>query len=318
MVGPPQRGVAAGRIGRHAVFGKAAPDIIGLALEHRIDAPAQIADHRPAIAFERGDHFHLAGAAGEDARQVLHAAGREGEAILGRGQAGGIGDRRHFDPRFRAIEEAVEHLRVHAADPRLLLAQPIMAPDRRRRAGVVFRQVFGALAGGDHGEALGAQRVDDLADQRRLVAIGHGIDHARRLGARRQQRPGQHIGLHIHHDDMLAMADRRQRVADAGGRMAGAFDDHLDAGVGDQRCRIFGQERAAAGQRGIEAGRAILRRWPADPRQPVPRPRQGEVGDARHLQPGHALGAGEEHGAEFAGANQADGDGAALGGAGAQ
>ena len=70
-----------------------------------------------------------------------------------------------------------------------------MAPYRLRCRGVIGRQVLGALAGGHHLEPGGARPVDHLADQRRLVAIGQGIDDAGRPRARRQKRPGQRVGF---------------------------------------------------------------------------------------------------------------------------
>ena len=93
---------------------------------------------------------------------------------------------------------------------------------------MVFRQVFRALPGGDHAEAAGARPVHQLADQRRLIAIGQRIDHAgpRRLARQRDTR--QHIGLHVDHHDMLALGDRAPRVRDAGGRVAGRLHHHLD------------------------------------------------------------------------------------------
>ena len=193
-----------------------------------------------------------------------------------------------------------------------------MAPDRLRRAGVVGRQVFRALAGGDHGEARGAQGVHHLADQGGLVAIGHGIDHARRACPRRQQRPGENVRLHVHHDDGPALRDGGQRVADAGGGHAGGLDDHLDARIGDERQGVLGQPGAAVAQRGVEARRGAPFGRPADARQRLPRAGDREVGDAGHLQPRRPRRMGEEHGAELAGADQADGDGPTLGGAGAE
>src|SRR6202030_3929903 len=54
------RGVPAARIGDEAVFGKAPADIVARRLERRIDAPAQVAEHRAAVALERRDHLDRA------------------------------------------------------------------------------------------------------------------------------------------------------------------------------------------------------------------------------------------------------------------
>jgi hypothetical protein len=74
-----------------------------------------------------------------------------------------------------------------------------------------------------------------LADQRRLVAPGKAVDDAGVLGLARQQRARDRVCLHIDHDDMLAVRDCAQGMADAGGRNAGGFDDHLEVREGDQR-----------------------------------------------------------------------------------
>ena len=53
VIGPPQRGVAPGGVGRDAVFGEAAADVVGLALEHGVDAPAQVVRDLAAVALAR-------------------------------------------------------------------------------------------------------------------------------------------------------------------------------------------------------------------------------------------------------------------------
>ena len=144
-----------------------------------------------------------------------------------------------------------------------------------------MRLVARALAGGDHLEAAGARPVDVLADQRRLVAPGEAVDDARGLRLARQQRTGERIGLHIDHDDVLAVRDRRERMADAGGRNAGRLDDHLDLGARDQRLGIVRDMGAAGLERVAERRRG--RTHPAC--QPAVlelslRARDVEVGDA--------------------------------------
>jgi len=65
-----------------------------------------------------------------------------------------------------------------------------MAPDAIRRHVVIYRQIFGALAGGNDAKAGGARPVHHLGGQRRLIAIGQRINHARFACFLGQQRAG--------------------------------------------------------------------------------------------------------------------------------
>ena len=91
-----------------------------------------------------------------------------------------------------------------------------------------------------------------LANERRLVAPSEAVDHARALGLAREQRAGKRIGLDIDHHDVLAVPDRSERVAYAGGRNAGRLDDDFDLGAGDQRLRILRHVRGAARARVLQ------------------------------------------------------------------
>ena len=177
-------------------------------------------------------------------RQVVDAAGRKQQAVRGHVEAGGIGDRRHLDRRFGAVEKRVEHLRVHAGRLRFACGQPVMLPDAVRRHVVIGRQIFGALAGGDDAKTGRARPVDDLGGQRRLVAIGQRIDHARLARFFREQRPRQHVGLDIDHHDVLAGCDRRARMPDADGGIAGRLHHHVDRAAGDGARAIGGESRS--------------------------------------------------------------------------
>ena len=100
---------------------------------------------------------------------------------------------------------------------------------------VIVRLVAGALARRNHLETAGARPIDVLADQRRLVAPGEAVNDARCLRLAGEQRTRQRIGLDVHHDDVLAVLDRFQRVHDPGLGNTGRLDDHLDAGMRDHR-----------------------------------------------------------------------------------
>ena len=175
-------------------------------------------------------------------RDLIHRSRRVLQALGRRRQAGGVAHRGGLDRRLRAVEERVEHLRVEAADLRLLRRQAVVAPHRLRRRLREMRQPLVAAARRHHREAGGARPVHQIADQRRLVAVGEAVDHAgfRRLA--RQQRAAERIGLHRHHDDVLAVAERRQRVLHRRRRIAGGLDDDVDRRVRDQLLPIVGQD----------------------------------------------------------------------------
>ena len=176
-----------------------------------------------------------------------------------------------------------------------------MRPDRLGRRGVIARQVLGALAGSDDLEAAGARPVDHLADQGRLVAVSHGIDHAGLPAALGQERPRQHVGLDVDHDDVLAVLGGGQGVGDARGRVAGGVDHDVDLSVkpraGNQRQAVL-QELRALDQ--------LCR--PADGAAGALGALRREVGDGGDLDAPHLGRLGQEHGAELAGADQPDAD----------
>ena len=165
---------------------------------------------------------------------------------------------------------------------RLLRGQAVVLPDAVGGHGVIGGQVLGALAGGDDLEAAGARPVDLLGDQRRLVAIGHRIDDAPLARLPGEQRPGQHVGLDIDHDDRRAGLDRGERMGDAGGRIAGRLDHDVDGAriarvlaVGDEararRCgprpsRRCGRRCGPARGRGRRSPRPRAREWSAPAR----------------------------------------------------
>ena len=208
--------------------------------QHHIDPPAQVAKRRPSVPLQRRHHFDHTGffqhaaplARAHHVGQIVDAAGRKLQAIGGHVEAGGVGDRRHLDGGFGAVEKRVEHLRIHAGGLRLGGAETIMVPDPGRRHVVIGRQIFGALARGDDTESDRARPVHHFRGQGRLIAIGERIHHPGAAGLVGQQRSGQHVGLDIDHDDVLAGSDRRAGMADSHGRIAGGFHDHFDVAAG--------------------------------------------------------------------------------------
>jgi hypothetical protein len=143
-----------------------------------------------------------------------------------------------------------------------------------------MRQPFVAAPRRRDREARGARPVDQLADQRRLIAIGEAVDHARLGRALGEQGSAEGVGLDRHHDHALAVLEGFQRMLDGCDRIAGRFDDHVDLGMGDQGLPVVGQEGVAVLARlGERAGGCHLG-LPAKPRQVLARPGRREVGDA--------------------------------------
>ena len=169
-----------------------------------------------------------------------------------------------------------------------------MGPDVVGRAVVIGTQIFRALARRLHAKAGGARPIDHLGHQCRLVAIGHGIDDACRPRPFRQSRPGEHVGLDIHHHDMLAVLDRGQRMGDAGRRRAGRVDHHIDLIGGGQPAPVF-----------EKGGRRDAFFLPADRAAGSPGALGRQIGDSGDFEAGRGGHLGQEHGAELAGSDQA-------------
>ncbi len=180
-----------------------------------------------------------------------------------------------------------------------------MLPDAVGRHVVIGRQIFCPFAGRDHAKTGGARPVDHLGGQRRLVAIGERIDHARLPCFLGEQRARQHVGLDIDHHDMLARRDRSARVLDADGRIAGRFNDDIHRAARNGACAVIGEDGG---------------------RDPLGAPAHGAAGFARtvaididddgHLQPRRVRHLRQKHRAELAGTDQRDTDRLAGGRAG--
>ena len=183
MKGPPQGRIFSLGIGNQPVIGKALFDVIAGGLEGHVDAPAQVVFQILAVPGAAGDHLDLpfmvqyaaVGFGDQGGGQFFHRAGGEGQTGGCRGQAGGVGDHGHLDPRLGSVEEGIEHLRVEAAFLSPFGSQSIVVPNGFRRRSVEFGHIERPLAGRDDLESRGPGPIDLLADQGRLVAIGKGI-----------------------------------------------------------------------------------------------------------------------------------------------
>src|SRR4249920_2014615 len=106
-----------------------------------------------------------------------------------------------------------------------------------------MRLVARALARADDLEAGSARPIDLLADQCRLIAPRERINNAGGFGAARKQGASDRIGLDVDHDDVLAVGDRLERMANAGTGHAGCLDDDFDLWIGDERFGVVSDER---------------------------------------------------------------------------
>jgi hypothetical protein len=97
---------------------------------------------------------------------------RKMQAVRLRHEAGGVAHRGHLDAGLGAIDKAVEHFRVDrlAVGNIQVLVEDV--PDVVGIGFVIVRLIARALAGANHLEAGGADRIDLFANQRRLIAPG--------------------------------------------------------------------------------------------------------------------------------------------------
>jgi hypothetical protein len=161
MVGLVHRRIAPGGIGWQSVLFEARRGVVVFRFEHDIDAPAQVTFHRLPIAPKRRDDLDhpVAGqraaksSRAQDASKIVGAARRKAQAVMRHAEATGIGNRRHLDRRLGAVEEGVEHLRVHAGVLRLCEGETVVLPNAVRRDRVIGWQIFGALARRCHRKA---------------------------------------------------------------------------------------------------------------------------------------------------------------------
>src|SRR5688500_4921565 len=313
-------------VGREPVLGEAALHVLAVRGEGDVDAPAQVARDRTAVAGKAGHNLYLAAvveaaavaARLEHAREIVCAARREGETVRSRREPGRVGDRRHLDRGLGAVEEGIEHPRVEVAALDLLRGKPVVAPHGVRRRVVVGGQVLGPLAGGRDLEARGARPVHQLADQRGLVAVRQRVDDTGFARAPGEQRTREAVRLHVHHHDVLAVRAAGERVPDAGGRAAGRVDDDLDGIGGDGAQGVVGQESRAAPPRVVQRARRVAPRRPAGAGEARAGALRVEIGDRDDVDPWRAEDLREEHGTELAGADEQDAQRLALGRAGRQ
>src|SRR5215831_7661636 len=113
-----------------------------------------------------------------DARNVVDRCRWVGEAVRRRDEAGRVAYRAAFDRRLGSVEERVEHLRIESTELRLLRRQPVVSPYSVGRGLGEVRQPLVAAARGHHAETCRARPVDEIADERGLVAVSEAVNDA--------------------------------------------------------------------------------------------------------------------------------------------
>ena len=184
------------------------------------------------------------GARAHERRNLIHRSWRIGEPFGGGCKAGGVAHGGRLDRGLRAVEERIEHFRIQAADLRLLGRKPVVAPHRLGRGLREVRQPFVPASGGHDRKARGACPVDQIADQRRLVAIGEAVDDAGLPRLAREQRSAERIRLDGHHHHVLAVLERRERVLDGGDWIPGRLDHDVDLGICKELAPVLRDRRA--------------------------------------------------------------------------
>ena len=218
---------------------------------------------------------------------------------------------------LRAVEEAVEHLRVQAAALGLLGRQAVVAPDRLGRRLAEVRQPLVAAPGRDHREAAGARPVDQVADQRRLVAEGEPVDDAG-LGcaSARSSGPQKASASTVTLTTCLPCANAARQWSTAAIGCPVHSTTMSIAGCATSACQSSPTCVVAVLQRAASSDAADVRSAFQPTRARLRRAAAGdEVGDADEMDARRARHLREVHRAELAGADQADADRLAVGGA---
>ena len=97
-----------------------------------------------------------------------------------------------------------------------------------------------------------ARPIDELAYQRRLVAVGQAIDHAVARGLAGEQRAAKRVGFHGDVDHVLAVRESFQAMLHRGDRIARTFDDDVDAWMADKRLPVVANVRASLSERIVQ------------------------------------------------------------------
>ncbi len=217
---------------------------------------------------------------GRQLRQLVTGGTREAETVVLGHEPRRVADGGHLDCRFRPVDEGREHTRVGACG-----SGSVALPHRVGGGQLEARFVARPLAGADDLEPAHPRPLDELADERRLVAIGERVHEARLARAPGKRRADEHVGLHGDHHHVLAVLERSERMACACPWRAGRLDDHVAS------------SRAISSAASVPIGA---------PFGSPPSALEIEIGHPRELEPFDMASLGREHRRELAGADHAD------------
>ena len=187
---------------------------------------------------------------GEGLVQGRHRRRRAVHAAVAHLEAGGVGQRRHLDHRLGPVDEAGQHLRVHALGR--------ACGGQRLRGRVRVERVVLALPGADDLEVQVPGEVDQDLGLDRLVAPAHRVDRPGLLGepgqvgarsSRRTRRSGWRCPCPT---ASASTADPGAHVGDAGG---------LDDDVERQAAELVDAARGRRCRRSRSPGSRRPRRW---------------------------------------------------------
>ena len=131
--------------------------------------------------------------------------------------------------------------------------------------------------------------------------------------ALREQRPGERVGLDVHHHHVLAVLAASERVRDSRRGAAGRIDHDLGRRVRDGALGVVGDKCSPVALRLVEGARRAGRRGQPTRGERGARAVRREVRHRENLQSGRAPRLREVHRAELARADQRDAHGPLFG-----
>ena len=167
----------------------------------------------------------------------------------------------------------------------------------------------------DDAEAGGPRPVDEIADERRLIAEGEAVNDARLRGATREQWSAERVGFDRDVDHVLAVVKRGEAMLHGGERVSCTFDDDIDPRMRDERFPVVGDVRGSMRQCRIERCSAVALGDPPDAREVGPGIRRREVRDSDDVHAWRLRHLREIHRPELARPDHADDERPALSGA---
>jgi hypothetical protein len=169
-------------------------------------------------------------------------------------------------------------------------------------------QVFRTLARAHDLETRDSRPIDELGNQRRLIAISERVKDTGLGGSPREKRSGQRVRLDIDHHQVPLTLTAGKSVLDSRRGTARRLHDHLEAVRGDERACVVRKERSTSDESFADrlCLRVTLRGSDAD--ESPPSAVEVEVGHPDQVQPRRPQRLRQEHRAELARPDQTDAD----------